>query len=93
MPRPTQKSPPREHAFKLTIGIVAILVYSAVCPPGVLSFASDYFDKPMDSLLLEMARGWSAQGVYSAFVIWALWWPVWVIGGIVLYSGIFMEPQ
>lgn len=91
--RPAQNISTWEYAIKLAVSIVAVLVYNAVCPPGVLSFASDFFDKPMDWLLLEMARGWNAQGVYTAFVIWALWWPVWVICGIVLYSGTFMELQ
>jgi GPI-anchor transamidase subunit GAA1 len=77
------------HAIALAIGVPAILVYTLVSPPVVLSAVVVFWKKQLGWLLLEMARGWAAQGVYTAFVVWAVWWPAWVLGGVVLYSGLY----
>lgn len=38
-------------------------------------------------ILLEMIKGWSAQGVWTSLVVWGVWWPSWVVGLSVLLSG------
>ncbi|KAK5172940.1 Glycosyl phosphatidyl inositol protein transamidase complex subunit [Saxophila tyrrhenica] len=42
----------------------------------------------LDGLLVEMARGWVAQGVWTGLVVWGVWWPAWVVGGAVLGSAV-----
>ena len=46
-----------------------------------------YWKKDVEWVLVEIAKGWVAQGVYTSFVVWTIWWPAWVIGGIALFSG------
>lgn len=42
----------------------------------------------LEWLLLEMAKAWSAQGVWTSLVVWGIWWPAWLIGGSALLSGV-----
>lgn len=58
-----------------------------VSPPVVLYAINHHFVRDMEWVLLEMAKGWNAQGVWTSLVIWGVWWPAWVIGGSVLFSG------
>ncbi|KAH9826608.1 GPI-anchor transamidase GAA1, partial [Teratosphaeria destructans] len=62
------------------------LVYYAVSPSMLLYTFSRWSRHDLGALLLDMAKGWAAQGVYTAGVIWVLWWPAWTLGGIALYS-------
>ncbi|KAK3677226.1 Glycosyl phosphatidyl inositol protein transamidase complex subunit [Recurvomyces mirabilis] len=69
------------------VEILGALTWTAVSPPTVLYAMTWYFDKDMQWMLLEMAKGWHAQGVYTPLVIWSIWWPAWILGGIVLVAG------
>ncbi|KAK0997437.1 Glycosyl phosphatidyl inositol protein transamidase complex subunit [Friedmanniomyces endolithicus] len=75
------------YAVQVTIGLVATVLYAATSPPVVLYALCWCFSQDVGGLLLEMAKAWSMQGVYTSFVIWAVWWPAWVVGGIALFSG------
>ncbi len=75
------------YGLQVTIGLAATVLYTATSPPVVLYALCWYFSQDVGGLLLEMAKGWSVQGVYTSFVIWAVWWPAWVVGGIALFSG------
>lgn len=88
-PLPPKSDTQPEYLINLAIGAVATVLFSVTSPPTLLYAVGAYWDKPIAWLLLEMAKGWSAQGVYTAFVVWAVWWPAWVLGGVVLYSGLY----
>ncbi|KAF2773867.1 Glycosylphosphatidylinositol:protein transamidase, GAA1 component [Teratosphaeria nubilosa] len=78
--------PAKRTPLAIAAAVLGTLVYCAVSP-GVLFYAfSQWSGQEISSLLLGMAKGWSAQGVYTAGVIWVLWWPAWILGGIALYS-------
>jgi len=47
-----------------------------------------YQGRGLDAVLVELAKGWAAQGVWTEFVLWGVWWPAWVVGGIVVGSGL-----
>ncbi|KAF2481967.1 Gaa1-like protein [Neohortaea acidophila] len=87
---PTTPKPTTDPvAARLAISLPAILLYIAISPPAVLLALNAYFGKPLAWTLLEMAKGWCAQGVWTSLVIWAVWWPAWVVGGTVMLSGTF----
>jgi len=81
-------------ALQWAVGIPAVVLHAAISPPVVI-FALNWYLRgniwDVRWLLLEMAKAWSAQGVYTSLVIWAVWWPAWVIGGIVLFSGVLRK--
>lgn len=64
------------------------LLYLILSPPLAIIAVTRYSESSLGSVLLEIAKGWSAQGVWSYLVIWGVWWPAWIIGGIVLFSGL-----
>jgi glycosylphosphatidylinositol transamidase len=48
-----------------------------------------YRDQGLAAVLVELAKGWVAQGVWTEFVVWGIWWPAWVVGGTAVWSGVF----
>jgi glycosylphosphatidylinositol transamidase len=48
-----------------------------------------YRDQGLAAVLVELAKGWVAQGVWTEFVVWGVWWPAWIVGGTVVWSGVF----
>ena len=67
----------------------ATALYLAISPPVVLMGVSAWVGRGLEWFLLEMAKGWVAQGVWTALVVWGVWWPAWVLGGGVLWSGVW----
>lgn len=76
----------RKHAIDVAVGVIAALLHATVSPPVMLYALSWYWRLDLEWTLVEIAKGWVAQGVYTSFVVWAVWWPAWVIGGVVLFS-------
>lgn len=74
--------------LNLAIRLPAALVYLVVSPPMALYVISWYSGKDLAWILIEIAKGWLAQGVWSNLVIWSVWWPAWVLGGVVIFSGV-----
>jgi glycosylphosphatidylinositol transamidase len=48
-----------------------------------------YKDQGLAAVLVELAKGWVAQGVWTEFVVWGLWWSAWVVAGTVVWSEVF----
>ncbi|KAK3073816.1 Glycosyl phosphatidyl inositol protein transamidase complex subunit [Teratosphaeriaceae sp. CCFEE 6253] len=69
------------------VGVGWVGLWCAVSPPIVLFWVCGVLHRDPGWVMLEMARGWQAQGVYTAFVVWVVWWPAWVVGGVVMGSG------
>jgi GPI-anchor transamidase subunit GAA1 len=77
-------------ARSLAITLPSSVLFAAVSPPVVLLIVDAVYTKlGIEGMLTEMARGWVAQGAYTALFVWGLWWPSWIIGGAVLWSGCF----
>ena len=73
------------------IAVPSIILWTAVSPPVMLYAVTWLWKLEVRWLLVEMAKGWVAQGVWTGVVIWGLWWPAWVVGGISLFSGVFKQ--
>jgi glycosylphosphatidylinositol transamidase len=80
------------QTFVLNLSLVlpASVLYIAISPPVVLHVVQVGFLRiGVEGMLVEMARGWVAQGVWTGLVVWGIWWPSWVIGGMGMWSGCF----
>ena len=84
-PQDREKTQPRK-ATLIKISVLIALVYVALSPPIVLSALSWYWDQSISWMLFEIAKGWTAQGVWTNLILWSVWWPAWVLGGVVLLS-------
>lgn len=81
----------RARILAWALAVPVAVLHQALSPPVVLYALCWYFKQDVGSVLLEMAKGWGAQGVYTSFVLWSVWWPAWVLGGTVLFSGLLLE--
>ncbi|KAI7343681.1 Glycosylphosphatidylinositol:protein transamidase, GAA1 component [Hortaea werneckii] len=83
---------PAHPTANIAVGTLTALAHSITSPPVVIYVLNWYLAKgkgwyDVSWLLYEMAQGWVAQDVYTSFVIWAIWWPAWVVSEFVLLSG------
>ena len=53
---------------------------SAVAPPVVIYTASQFQSVPVIEVLREASFGWNVWGMYTAVVVWCIWWPAWLVG-------------
>lgn len=35
-------------------------------------------------MLAEAAFGWKVSGLWTQVVVWCVWWPAWLVGGVVV---------
>lgn len=67
-------------------------IFIAVSPPVLLLLLPQIarlmsIDASLDYILVQMARAWVAQGVWTSFIIWAVWWPAWILGTMSAIGG------
>ncbi|KND90910.1 GPI transamidase component GAA1 [Tolypocladium ophioglossoides CBS 100239] len=53
---------------------------SAVAPSVVVYMAAQFWNVPVVEILREASFGWNVWGMYTAVVIWCIWWPAWLVG-------------
>ncbi|KAL2134618.1 hypothetical protein VTI74DRAFT_11360 [Chaetomium olivicolor] len=75
-PLPTSTSP----ALKIT----SLGLLNLISPTTLLLAGAAYWGVGVESLLREAALGWHVCGTYSPVVVWCVWWPAWVVGGVVV---------
>lgn len=68
---------------KLCVSVLTFMM----SPLFVLLALSLYVGEQVDRILVEMAKGWVAQGAFTSLVVWCLWWPAWLLGNAVTLSG------
>ncbi|QIX00163.1 hypothetical protein AMS68_005680 [Peltaster fructicola] len=76
-------------SIKWAIVPLAALAMLAISPPVVLAVASKVAERDVAWFTTELAKGWSGQGAITNLVIWCVWWPAWMLGSVVLYSGFY----
>lgn len=89
---PPSEAEKKSAALSLAIRLPAALMCLVASPPVALYASSWYLEKDLAWVLTEVAKGWLAQGVWSNLVIWSVWWPAWVLGCVVLFSGVVPGP-
>lgn len=59
---------------------------AAVSPTSVLLAAALYWGLDVQSVLREAAVAWHVCGTWSAVVVWCVWWPAWLAGGLIAWG-------
>ncbi|EME40303.1 hypothetical protein DOTSEDRAFT_74938 [Dothistroma septosporum NZE10] len=83
-----EKGEQQNSPLDVTLSIVSSLAWLLASPPLMIYALSHYLHRDLGWILLEIAKGWTAQGVWSNLVVWNVWWPAWVIAGAVLFSNV-----
>ena len=61
----------------------------AVSPPALIWMAGWAADKGFGEVVAAAAWAWRVERVWSGVTVWLVWWPAWVVGGVVVASGVF----
>ena len=71
------------------LAIPQVLILGGLSPPvAMYGLSAWYKGRGLERVLVELAKGWIAQGVWTEFVVWGVWWPAWVVGVTVVCSGL-----
>lgn len=57
---------------------------AAVAPNAVLVAGAVYWRIDVSTILREAAFGWDVWGMYTAVVVWCVWWPAWLVGSVIV---------
>ena len=70
----------KTRAYMLT------LVLQLLSPPIVVWTVCYIWGVGLDETLAEAAFGWKVNGLWTQVVVWCVWWPAWVVGGVLCQS-------
>jgi glycosylphosphatidylinositol transamidase len=72
----------KQPLLRLLFAILA----TSTSPMAVMFAGCWYWELSVDAVLQEAAYGWDVWGMYTQLVIWCVWWPAWLVGGILLWG-------
>ncbi|KAF2752217.1 Glycosylphosphatidylinositol:protein transamidase, GAA1 component [Sporormia fimetaria CBS 119925] len=64
------------------------LLLSLLNPVVVGRAATVYWGADAVEVLLKAAEGWHVWGLWTQVIVWLVWWPAWVVGGVVASQGL-----
>lgn len=62
------------------------LLLTAIAPTTVLVAGSWAWGMTIQDSLTQAAFGWDVWGMNTQVVVWCVWWPAWLVGGILLFG-------
>ena len=63
---------------------LATVLLNIVSPPGVLVVCCAVWKLDVAEALRLAAFGWDVWGMYTAVVLWCVWWPAWLAGSVLV---------
>ena len=63
--------------------IAMTVVLQLLSPPVVLVAACRAWNVVVEDVLIEAAFGWKVHGLWTQVIVWCVWWPAWIVGGVV----------
>lgn len=84
---------PSTSALTLFSKFFLAILLVAVGPTTVLLAGSWAWGLNVGEVLTQAAFGWDVWGMYTQVVVWCVWWPAWVMGGILLFGQPRKEQQ
>lgn len=73
---------PKRPITKIILG----LLLAVISPTVVLVGASWAWGLSIGDVLTEAAFGWDVWGMNTQVVVWCVWWPAWIVGGVLLWG-------
>ena len=58
-------------------------------PVLVVQAATWFGGADLLDVLVKAAEGWHVWGLWTQVVLWLVWWPAWLAGGVVVALGFF----
>lgn len=60
------------------------LVLQLLSPPVVVWAVCYIWGVDIGDMLAEAAFGWKVNGLWTQVVVWCVWWPAWMVGGVLV---------
>lgn len=73
-------------------GFTAVLL-AGMAPTMVLVAGCWCWDLSVKEVLVQAAYGWDVWGMNTQVVVWCVWWPAWVMGGVLLFGQPMSEDE
>lgn len=81
----------RTNNTALSVGQLAVL--AVLNPVMVAQWSSHLLGADLMEVLRVAAVGWRIWGLWTQGVVWLVWFPAWVVGGMVVAGGLFGEVE
>lgn len=78
---------PVEGNGKVVRGVMYVLL-QCLSPGMALEGIACYWGVGMEEVLREASFGWWVSGMWTQIVVWCVWWPAWLCGGVLLAEGL-----
>lgn len=75
---------PSSSIVQIISKVVIAIVLVGIAPTTVLWAGSHAWGLDVKAVLIQAAFGWDVWGMTTQVVVWCVWWPAWVVGGILL---------
>ena len=62
--------------------ILSSIVLHALAPGVVLFTVCTYSGVSIEEVLTQAAFGWNVSGLWTQVIVWCVWWPAWLVGGV-----------
>ncbi|CAK7222327.1 Glycosyl phosphatidyl inositol protein transamidase complex subunit [Sporothrix bragantina] len=72
--------------------LLATLLLNHISPLAVLVACCLWWQLDISEALRLAAFGWDVWGMYTAVVLWCVWWPAWLVGSVVVLGRPAMVP-
>ena len=63
---------------------ISTLVLQLLSPPVVVWAVCYLWGVDLGKMLGEAAFGWKVNGLWTQVIVWCVWWPAWMVGGVLV---------
>ncbi|MCJ1289175.1 Glycosyl phosphatidyl inositol protein transamidase complex subunit [Xylographa carneopallida] len=69
-------------SWTIVTRILSSITLHALAPGVVLFAVCTYSGVSVEEVLTQAAFGWNVSGLWTQVIVWCVWWPAWLVGGM-----------
>jgi glycosylphosphatidylinositol transamidase len=77
---------PSTSVLRLVLKTAVAILLTVIAPTAVLVIGCWSWGWSVEEVLAQAAYGWDVFGMNTQVVVWCVWWPAWIVGGILLFG-------
>ncbi|MCJ1319721.1 Glycosyl phosphatidyl inositol protein transamidase complex subunit [Xylographa vitiligo] len=82
VPQPKPPQPEVPSSWTIVTRILSSIILHSLAPGVVLFALCTYSGVSVEEVLTRAAFGWNVSGLWTQVIVWCVWWPAWLVGGI-----------
>ncbi|KAF2728263.1 Glycosylphosphatidylinositol:protein transamidase, GAA1 component [Polyplosphaeria fusca] len=87
---PSSSSSEWTKGTRRAVSAAQVLLMAVLNPLLLVKGATVWYGVDIGDILVGAAEGWHVWGLWTQVVVWLVWWPAWVAGGVVAATGLFV---